>query len=280
MNSKNLFIIPLLFIVFGAFAQEANLTIKPVAKKEYDLNLQSLTDITQTMAGMEMKASIAYIVKAVMEIKEINSNGDFTVLSTWKDIEATSSAMGKDTTSRAENLNVVMETVYDKSGKIIKNNRIDTLGSTDPFVAMIEQLAKNVKLPILPAKTIKKEDRWQSYTNDTIQTIEFPLAMIVQTEDEYSFEGAVTENGVEYYRINKSGPTKISAEGALEGMDMHIEGTGMSESYSLLDKATLLPVRMEEKTGMDMSIIISGPQSMAIPMTQNTETKIQFSEVK
>lgn len=40
------------------------------------------------------------------------------------------------------------------------------------------------------------------------------------------------------------------------------------------------PVRMEEKTGMDMSIIISGPQSMAIPMTQNTETKIQFSEVE
>ncbi|WP_298652967.1 hypothetical protein [uncultured Proteiniphilum sp.] len=280
MNAKKLFIIPALFIAFGALGQEANLTVKPVVKKKYDLNLNSLTDVTQTMAGMEMKASIAYTAKAVMEIEEVNSNGNFTVLSTWKDIEVTSSVMGKDTTLHAENMNVTIKTIYDKSGKIIKSDRMNTSGSTDPAVAMIEQLGRNVKLPVLPAKTTKKGDTWQSYTNDTIQTMEFPMAMIIDVEDEYSFAGSVTENGVEYYRINKAGPTRVSAEGKQEGMDMHIEGTGMNESYLLLDKATLLPVKIEEKTGMDMSIIMSGPQSMAIPMTQNTVTKIKFSEVK
>ncbi|MEA4918621.1 hypothetical protein [Proteiniphilum sp.] len=280
MNLKKLLLLSFLFIVFGMSAQEVDLTVKPVAKKKYDLKLSSQTAVTQSVAETEIKVNVTYSAKALMEIEEINSNGEFTTITTWNDVEVSTSAMGIDTTFQAKDMNIVMKTLYDKSGKIIKNERMDEVSSDVPALKIIQQIANNVKFPLLPAKTVKKGDVWRFETSDTIKTMEFPLAMVIDTKDEYSFAGTVTENGGEYYRINKSSPIDISGEGAQGGMDIHAEGTGMSESYSLLDKTTLFPVKIEDKSGMDMNIIISGPQPMAIPATQNVTTIFEFTEIK
>ncbi len=280
MNSKKLFIIPALFITFGMFAQEANLTLKPVAKKKYDIEFNSTTNVTQNMGGMEMKALSAYTAKAIMEITEVAPDGNFTVLSTWKDIKASSSAMGKDTTVSMENLNMVMKTTYEKSGKIIKSERVGTSGSSDPAMAIMEQFATGMKLPFLPPKTVSKGYAWTSHRNDTIKPVESPFSMIIDAEDKYTYAGVETKDGTEYYRVNIEGPTKVSGEGSQMGMDMTIEGTGANEGFLLLDKTTLLPAFTDEKVGLDMSIMISGAQSMAIPMTQNTSTTDKYKEIK
>lgn len=281
MNSKKLLVIPALFIALGLLAQEANLTVKPVAKKKYDIELNSLTNVVQTMSGLEMKAHSDYTAKAIMEITEVTPNGNFTVLSTWKELKATTSAMGKDTTVTAENLNMVLKTTYDKAGKIIKSERVDTSGSSHPAIAMAEQFATGMKLPFLPSKTVvQKGETWTSHRNDTIKPVESPFGIIIDAEDKYTYAGIETKDGKEYYRINIEGPTKVSGEGSQMGMDMTIEGTGTNEGYLLLDKTTLLPVFTDEKVGLDMSIIISGAQSMAIPMTQNTSTTTKFTEIK
>lgn len=280
MNPKKLLVIPALFIALGLLAQEANLTLKPIAKKKYDIEFTSLTNVTQNMSGMEMKGHSDYIARATMKITEVAPNGNFTVLSTWKEIQATTSAMGQDTTVTAEDLNVIMKTTYEKSGKIIKNERVDTSGSSDPAISMAEQFATGMKLPFLPSKTTQKGETWTSYRNDTIKPVESPFGMIIDAEDKYTYAGIETKDGKEYYRINIEGPTKVSGEGSEMGMDMTIEGIGASEGYLLLDKTTLLPVFTDEKVGLDMSIMISAAQSMAIPMTQNTSTTTKFTEIK
>jgi hypothetical protein len=280
MNTKKLLIVPALFIVLGVWAQEANLTINPVAKKKYDIELNSTTNVTQNMGGMEMKMNSSSVAKVVMEIEEVTPNENFTVLSTWKEIKSTSSVMGKDTTVNFDDLHLEMRTVYDKSGKSIKNERVDKSTSSDPIFAMVEQMATGMKFPILPAKTVKKGDTWTSNRNDTIKPVESPFEMIINAEDKYTYAGVETKDGKEYYRINIEGPTKVSGEGSQMGMDMTIEGTGVNEGYLLLDKTTLLPVFVDEKVGLDMSIMISGAQSMAIPMTQNTSTTTKFTEIK
>ncbi len=280
MNTKKLLIVPALFIVLGVWAQEANLTIDPVAKKKYDIELNSTTNVTQNMGGMEMKMNSSSVAKVVMEIEEVTPNENFTVLSTWKEIKSTSSVMGKDTTVNFDDLHLEMRTVYDKSGKIIKNERVDKSTSSDPIFAMVEQMATGMKFPILPAKTVKKGDTWTSNRNDTIKPVESPFEMIINAEDKYTYAGVETKDGKEYYRINIEGPTKVSGEGSQMGMDMTIEGTGVNEGYLLLDKTTLLPAFVDEKVGLDMSIMISGAQSMAIPMTQNTSTTTKFIEIK
>lgn len=278
MNVKKLFILPVLFIAFGTMAQEVNLSLKPVVKKKYNVEVNSLINITQNMAGMEMKVNASSNGRAIMEIENVAPNGDVTILSTWHEIKAQSSVMGQDTTMNFENLNLTMKTTYDKTGKIIKNERTDT--TSNPAAAMIEQMATGMKLPILAGKTVKKGETWMSLTNDTIQPMGAPFSMMTETKDEYTFAGTETKDGKEYYRINQTGPLKISGEGSQMGMDMTVEGTGMNEGYSLLDKTTLLPAFIEGKVGMDMNIIVSGAQSMAIPMTQNITATVKITEVK
>lgn len=280
MNLKKLFIIPALLLACSVMAQEANLTVKPVAKKKYNVEVNSLMEIVQSMSGMEIKVNTSSTGKSVMEIESIAPNGDFTVLSTWTEIKAQSSAMGKDTTMNFDNLNLKMKTLYDKTGKIVKNERVDTTSGSNPAIAMVEQMATGMKLHILPAKTVKKGDTWTSNTNDTIHPMDAPFSMIVETKDTYTFAGNQAKDGKEYYRVSVTGPTKVSGEGSQMGMDMTVEGTGINEGYSLLDKTTLLPVFMEGKLGMDMNIMVSGAQSMAIPMTQNVTTTVTFSEAK
>lgn len=280
MNAKKLLVIPALFIALGMLAQEANLTMKPVAKSKYNLEINSQVNVTQSMAGMEMKVNASSDAKAVMEIDEVASNGNFTTLTTWKEIKTTSSAMGVDTTMNFDNLNLVMKTVYDKSGKIIKNERVSASESPEEVIAMAEQMASGMKFHILPTKVVVKGDSWTNNTNDTISMAQMGMQMISSTEDKYTFAGTETKDGAEYYRVNITGPAKVSGEGSQMGMDMTIEGTGMNEGYSLLDKKTLLPVEMSGNLGLDMSVIVSGPQSMAIPMTQNVITKIVITEVR
>lgn len=280
MNVKKLIIIPALFIASIVCAQNVNLTMKPVAKSKYNIEVTSQVDVVQNMAGMEMKVNGSSVAKAVMEIEDVAANGDFTALTTWKEIKSSSSAMGVDTTMNFDNLNLVMKTVYDKTGKIVKNERISTETSSDPGLAMIEQIATGMRLPMLAAKTVKKDEKWSSNTNDTIKTPQSPFAMVTDITADYSFIGTESLEGVEYYRVNVSGPIKVSGEGSQMGMDMHIEGTGSNEGYSLHDKTTLFPALIEAKVGLDMSIIVSGAQSMAIPMTQNVTTITKFTEVK
>ena len=280
MNAKKLLIVPALFIALGMFAQEANLTMKPVAKSKYNVEVNSIVDITQSMGGMEMKVNATSLAKAIMEIEEVAANGNFTVLSTWKELKASSSAMGQDTTMNYDNLNIVMKTVYDKSGKVIKNERIGKTDATDEGAAMVEQMATSLKLPILTAKSTANGAKWESVTNDTIKTPQSPFAMVIDVTEEYSYAGTETKDGAEYYRINVTGPTKVTGEGSQMGMEMNIEGSGTSEGYSLHNKTTLFPAFVESKVGLDMNIMVSGPQSMAIPMTQNTTTTIKFMEIK
>lgn len=269
-----------LFIALAITAQEVNLTLKPVVNKKYDLIIKSRSDITQTMAGMEVKVKTSYTANAIMEIQEVNSNGDFSALTTWKDYKFTTSMMGNDSTQEADNVNVLFKTKYDKSGKTLNSKIIETKGATNAAITILYQLAKNMKLNILSAKPTKKGDSWQIQSRDSIPASELSMAMIIDKEDNYQFEGSITEDGVEYYKIICSGPMKILGDAKQAGMDMHIEGTGMTEGISLIDKTTLFPVRIQDRSGLDMSIIITGPQSMAIPVNQNTETVIQFSEIK
>lgn len=278
MNIKKLLFIPMCIVAIGLSAQEINLTLKPVAKKKYDMIMQSHSDVVQSMMGTDMKVNITMNTKGLIEIEEIRPNGDFSILTSIKEAETISNIMGKETSDRSDDMNFVLRALYDQSGKLIKIERVDTSGSDEQIIATVEQMSKNLNFNTLPNGPVKVGDHWKVNLNDTVQSIGFP--MIVSSDSDYSLVGTVTENGEEYYKISASGPLKVSGEGTLQGMDVQLNGTGQNEGYTLVDKTTFFPYKMDYQSGMDMSIIMSGPQSMAIPMTQNVKTTIIFSEVK
>lgn len=280
MNLKKIIILPALFIAFTALAQEAELTMKPVAKSKYNVEVNSQMDMVQTMQGMEIKINTESTGKAIMEIESIAENGDFTTLTEWKELRAKSSAMGQDTTMNFDDLNLKMRTVYDKTGKVVKSELVDSISADNQVASMVKEMASGMRFYILPAKKINKGETWEDKTEEKMQPSGSPFAMSIDSEQQYTYVGAESKDGVEYYRINVSGPISITGEGSQMGMNMNIEGTGMSEGFSLLNKSTRMPMYMDGRMGLDMNIMVSGPQSMAIPMTQNIVTEITFTEVK
>lgn len=280
MNFKKLILIPALAIAFAATAQEADMTMKPVAKSKYNVDIEMQMDLVQTVQGMEMKVNSNSTGKAVMVIESVADNGDFTVLTEWKNLRAHSSAMGQDTTMNFDDLNLKMRTVYDQTGTIIKNELVDSVSSQNPAAAMIEQMATGMKFHILPAKKVKKGETWNSKTSEDMQPAGSPLAMKIESDQSLTYTGNETKNGNEYHRITASGPITITGEGTQMGMNMSVEGTGMNEGFSLLDKASRMPMYTEVKLGLDMNIMVAGPQTMAIPMTQNMLSTITLTEVK
>lgn len=280
MNAKKLLIIPALLIALGAWAQEVNLTMTPATKTKYNIEINSVMDISQNMSGMEIKINGTNEIKATMEIEDVAADGNFTVLYTWNEIKSSSSAMGQDTTMFFDDLNVVMRTIYNKTGEIVTNEFVGTPDSSNPGVAMVEQAATGLRLPLLPGKSVNKDETWKTAKTDTINAPGTPFVMVSEAEEKYLFAGVESQNGNEYYIIKVEGPSKITGEGSQMGMQMQIEGTGSGEGFTLLDKKTLFPVYSENKLGLDMNILVSGPQSMAIPMTQNVTTITKFIEVK
>lgn len=279
MNIRKLFILPALFVALTSVAQEATLRIQVVENTKYDLDISSVMDITQNMSGIEMKVHASSVGKATMEIEKVESDGSFVALSTWKEMLVKSSAMGQDTTIHFNDLNFQLRTIYSRNGEILSNKIVEI--ATDPTIgAALAQLATGVKLPVLSDETVKKGDVWNHQTNDTIEAMGAPFPMLTVADEEYTYMGFETKEGQECHRIAVEGPMKITGEGEQMGMAMALEGNGMSEGYSLHDKATLFPVYIDLKVGFDMSIVISGAQSMAIPMTQNMTTTISFVEVK
>lgn len=279
MNIKKLLFVPMLLIAIIATAQKANLTLQPTPGKKYAMTFTSSVDMTQNISGMDMKVKATSVGEATMEIEQVEANGNIVTLISWNKIEGSSSAMGQDTTLLFDNLNLQTRTIYDSRGKVVSSEQINTEKAASPELAMIQQMVSNMKLPILAGKEVSQGETWLSHTTDTVEAAGSPFPMLTSTEETYTYAGVESKDNKEYQRINVVGPIEISGEGMQMGMNMSIEGSGMQEGYSLHDKNSLFPMFISIKVGFDMSIIISGGQNMAIPMTQNMVSETVFTEI-
>ncbi len=276
---KKLTLLALSF-AFLASAQQANICFKPVANKKYNLSFVSNMDIVQSMGGMEVKVTANSEGNAGMLIEKVDPNGDVTILTEWKDIKITSSAMGKDTMMNYKNMNLKIRTTYNNVGKMLKSEQIDTAKVAGFEIA--DQMMKGLKFPYYTCKNVKVNDSWTTENNESMApgSSGNPFEMNIKVTENITYLGTENKNGIAYNKLKVGGPMKIDGKGSQMGMDMSIDGTGVTDGYVLLDTKTGFPSYIESKMGMDMNIAVSGAQAMAIPMTQNGTNIYTFTEVK
>lgn len=163
---KKLSLIVALLIAITASAQEAQLCFKPVANKKFNVEIQSKIELNQNMGGMEVKVNVSSEGKCLLSIENVAENGDITMISQWNEIKASTSAMGIDTTMVYKDLNIKIKTVYNKNGKIIQSEKLESL---NPEVAqMADQLMRGVKFPFYPCKAVKNDEKWSSESSETV----------------------------------------------------------------------------------------------------------------
>ena len=277
---KKLFTLWALSFALLASAQQANLCFKPVVSKKYNVSFVSNMDIVQSMGGMDVKVKANSEGNAGMLIEKVAPNGDVTILTEWKNMKVTSSAMGNDTVIEYKDMKLKFRTVYSNVGKILKSERVDSAKIAG--LELVDQMMKGLKFPYYTCNAVKVNDSWTVENNESLApgSAGNPFEMNVKTTENVTYLGTESKNGVTYNKLKVSGPMKIDGKGSQMGMDMSIDGTGITDGFALIDTQTGFPAYVESKMGMDMNIAVTGAQSMAIPMTQNGTNIYTFTEVK
>ncbi len=254
---------------FSAFGQESvMLKYGMKAGTAFQQEMEITQNTVQSMMGQEIK--VVGQIKALneMKVEAVSPEGNATILMTVMDLSISQSAMGKDTTMRFEGMKDAVRGVYSPEGKMISSVKVDS----SKAAAVINQLEPG-RLRMLPGKQVKVGETWsESYTETKKAASGTPFGLDMDIANEYTLASKEIRDGKEVYKITSTGTIAVTGKGNQMGMEMFVEGNAKVQGYSLFDPARKMIVYTEDDTEMELSIAVSGPQNMTIPMTQSIKT--------
>ncbi len=253
----------------NAFSQES-VMLKYGMKEglSFTQEMEIHQNTVQSMMGQEIK--VVGEIKAInaYKVEDLSADGNATVLMTVKEISIRTSAMGRDTSMSYKDVKDAVRLIITPEGKTLSSAKIDSSKAS----AVINQMEPG-KFRALPGKVVKIGESWdESYAEVKNSAPGTPFGLNMAVENKYTLVGKEVRDGKEYYRISNSGTLGITGKGSQMGMEMFVEGNAKVEGYSLFDPVKQMIIYTEDDTEMELSVAISGPQNMTIPMTQSIKS--------
>lgn len=272
-NFTQMLIVALLFALSTTATAQESVLLKYGFKAgtTFLQETEVLQNTVQSMMGQEMK--VIAEIKAVngFNVESLSPEGNATVLMTVKDISIHTVAMGRDTSMQYSDLKDAARIVYSPEGKVVSTAKVDS----SEAASVVNQLETG-NLIVLPGKEVKIGESWDETKTEVKQAAAgAPFALEMAIDNKYTLAGKENRDGREYFKITSSGTIALNGKGSQMGMEMFIEGNAKVEGYSLFDPIRQMVVYTENDTEMEMSIAISGPQNMTVPMTQSIKTIVR-----
>ncbi len=272
-NFTQMLIVALLFVLSTTTNAQESVLLKYGFKAgtTFLQETEVLQNTVQSMMGQEMK--VIAEIKAVngFNVESLSPEGNATVLMTVKDISIHTVAMGRDTSMQYSDLKDAARIVFSPEGNVVSTAKVDS----SEAASVVNQLETG-NLIVLPGKEVKIGESWDETKTEVKQAAAgAPFALEMAIDNKYTLAGKENRNGKEYFKITSSGTVALNGKGSQMGMEMFIEGNAKVEGYSLFDPIRQMIVYTENDTEMEMSIAISGPQNMTVPMTQSIKTIVR-----
>ncbi len=269
---KNLFrsvtLVALLLISASANSQDAVMLkygLKGGSKFLQETEIHQNT--VQSMMGQEIKVLGEIMATSEFNVEAVSAEGNMTVLMTVKDISIRTQAMGRDTTMRIQDSKDAARILFSPEGKVISTAKVDS----SEAASVINQLDQG-RMKMLPGKMVKTGETWvEDFVDTKNSAAGTPFALETTTHTEYSLVGKEEKEGRDCFRVTTSGTVTVTGKGSQMGMEMFIEGGGKTEGFFLFDPGTSMVIYSEDVIEMEMSVAVSGPQNMTIPMTQTSK---------
>jgi hypothetical protein len=236
--------------------------------QKYRTTIEVNIEIVQTMMGQTVPVTSKASSQSTTEVMKVDEKGNAALTLTVEDFQMKTSAMGQvqeKTKSDFPLLNFQM--IQSPTGKTLSVKS----GDETKQVGEVKSLLRNfTKAESLPGREVKIGEKWQEHQVDTVTNLENnPISQMINESDiEYVLAGKETKDGKELYKINFKGKLNISGQGAQNGMDLFMEGTGEMSGFFYFDSSLSTIVHSEADTEVNTSIAIKGPQNMTIPMNQ------------
>ncbi len=265
---RSLLFLALLFYSASAFSQDAVMLkygLKEGSKFLQETEIHQNT--VQSMMGQEITVTSEIVAGSEFNVESVSAEGNITVLMKVTDISIHSKAMGRDTTMNLKDTKDAVRILFSPEGKTISTAKVDS----SEAASVINQLDQG-RMKMLPGKMVKTGETWvEDFVDTKNSAAGTPFALETTTHTEYTLVGKENREGRDCFRVTTSGTVSVTGKGSQMGMDMFIEGGGKTQGVFLFDPVTSLIIYSEDDVEMEMSVAVSGPQNMTIPMTQTSK---------
>ncbi len=253
-------------------AQDFSLKLKPKAGSQVTYTMTVEGKTTQSMMGQEMTMNTNSSGSQEVSFTKVNSDGSiiFTEKSVVDFVKISSAAM--DTTMNPGEKGIENYAVtVDKLGNVLSKKSLKTDDNPSGMGGMMGASSGLSAFIIIPDGKIKVGDSW---TTDRTDTIEFMGGKVVNTTTaEYTLVGQVKKGSTKCLEFKTI--ANISSEGStsMQGMDFQIEGTGKIAGTVWVESKTGVIYEEESSNNTQLTLALSGPQSMTIPMVQEMKVR-------
>jgi len=252
-------------------AQTFKTTIKVSKGQEFDYQTNTIMDITQTMGTQEMKVYNASTSTTKNLINNVTKEGNIEVITSNCDAVNMMKMPMADTT-KTEFKGMVgpsYKLLLNKTGKTLSREKYDTtnMAPGTGTVDLNNKLIASGLFVEFPEKDIKVGDKWNKDITDSV-AIMSGNKMGVNAKTDYTLAGVETIDGKQLQKVTFTSKMELGGKMKIQGMDMFLEGTGVSSGISYLDPVTKVIYKNESEVEMDLTIAVTGQQNMTIPMTE------------
>ncbi len=260
--------IVLVFVLFSinSFSQDLKTALKVSKGQEFNQQMEMLMDVTQSMGGQEMKVINNSYVTSKFKVVDVLKSGNISMeASTW-DIKTKTKAPMMDTTlSLPGKQGPVYLMDINKYGKVV--SKVITDSSELKGVNLGGNLISSGIFCEFPEKDIVKVgEKWSINKNDTVSQMGGKIG--VNFTSDYLLGSVEVIDGKSLQKISITGNVEMGGKAKQMGMDVFIEGTGISNGTIYIDPVSKVIYTNNTVIELDLSVAITGQQNMTIPITQ------------
>jgi len=250
---------------------------EPGEVRQYKMN----TNLEQNveMMGNEVNNNVEMAYFLTQKIQSAEKDGSLKMTFTYDSLtfDASGAQMGamKDVLlKRIKKMKgIEIDFKISNKGDVLEFTKIDSLIPQQLRQFINPRQSFSAFLPGLPEMSIKIGDSWQDKNELPIKSDKMDMKLI--SDNKLTLLGKEQVDRRELLKIKSVGT--IEMEGKLEqgGMNVFMEGDGDSKGEFLFDNSNGLYYSGSSETEMDMTVALTGQQTMTIPMTQIIKVEIK-----
>ncbi|MFQ5637283.1 MAG: hypothetical protein ACE5IR_04740 [bacterium] len=268
---SQILLLSLVNVVYAGDAYKIQYNFKKGTAHRYQIT--SSSESVQEIMGSEQISESESKAQITVSAVGVDDNRNFNITVVYDALEVDVFATGMDSTFKNPPgiVGKRVKKVIKPDGDQLESTELDSFGVLQ-FAPMFT--SDREILPNLPNVELKMNEAVTA--TDVDSTNAFGGQVITNSKSEYTLHGKEDMAGYECLKISYKSTVTLTGSGSRFGADFSIEGDGGSTGVMFFAHKQGILVSTESTTDMEITVAITGPQNMTIPISQTSESTFKL----